>query len=116
MHLVCKALLRRGGWASDTPSYEARLTKPSFADKCIPKLELRNEVENYFQIEFLPGHTFGNKGNGLRLGCAFRWLPDRVCSILLRPKVRICLPEHLNLFQQIEKVILDSLDVIRRTH
>ena len=50
-HLVCEALLRRGGWASATPCYEARLTKPSFADKCVPKLVLRKEAKTDSPLE-----------------------------------------------------------------
>ena len=40
---VFEALLRRGDWGSYTPSREARLTKQSFADKDVPKLELWHE-------------------------------------------------------------------------
>lgn len=40
---VFEALLRRGGCGSHKPSCEARLTKQSFADKGVTKLELRHE-------------------------------------------------------------------------
>ena len=42
--LVLEALLRRSGCGSE-PSREARLTKQSFADNCVPKLELRHKGE-----------------------------------------------------------------------